>query len=101
MKLLILHVASYNDAPLVRRTWDAIIDESECVPQVFRIISLNGLVIAENQPQGIAVLSSALEAEIIGLAKRFYPSETAFPLGQHLLISLSYAYILQITLPGE
>ena len=29
MKLLVFHVAAYNDAPLVRRTWDTIIDDSE------------------------------------------------------------------------
>lgn len=38
-------------------------------------------VLQENQSQGFDAQSSALEAEVVGLAGRFYPSETAFPLG--------------------
>lgn len=83
VKLLIFHVASYNDAPLVRKTWDDILDST----------------IAEYQPQGIAVLSSALEADIVGLAKRFYPSETAFPLDHVLWRVESFALDNRTSLP--
>lgn len=38
-------------------------------------------VLQENQSQGFDAQSSGLEAEVVGLAGRFYPSETAFPLG--------------------
>lgn len=81
MKLLIIHVAGYNDPALVKELWDSIIDEGEPTSKLCSPFGLPFKVLQENQSRGVDGQSSALEAEIVALSSRFYPSQTAFPLG--------------------
>jgi len=81
MKLYIFHVSAYDDSVVVKATWDAIIDNGKPAVQT-HLVADDVEVLQENQSQGFDAQSSALEAEVVGLAGRFYPSETAFPLGQ-------------------
>ncbi|KAG8827238.1 hypothetical protein FRC19_004757 [Serendipita sp. 401] len=71
MKLVIFHVSGFHEDGLVRNTWDSIIET----------------VLIQYQSEGLAGQSSALEAEVVKLANRLYPSETAFPL-DHIVLKL-------------
>ncbi|CCA71270.1 related to NUP170-nuclear pore protein [Serendipita indica DSM 11827] len=64
MKLLIFHVSGFHDDALIRSTWDEIFTDA----------------LVQYQSEGISGQSSALEAEVVKLASRLCPSETAFPL---------------------
>jgi hypothetical protein len=47
-------------------------------------------VLEESQSKGVAAQDSALDIEIVALANRFYPSETAFPLGLFISFPISH-----------
>lgn len=78
MKLLCLHVSEHRDESLVRPIWNQIFDESACAGYFLplQILTIKP-VLNEEDPSKAGDL---IIARVVPLGKRFYPSESAFPL---------------------
>jgi nuclear pore complex protein Nup155 len=83
--LLILHTSDHRDPDLVSATWNAIIRNSTSSRLCRRILplskplSLTAISCAVCDSSGEACVP-VLAAKVADLGRRFYPSETAFPL---------------------
>ncbi|TFY73690.1 hypothetical protein EWM64_g10322, partial [Hericium alpestre] len=61
VKLLIIHVSQHRDERLVTEIWSRLIDD----------------IVAQNLPP--AETADAIQAQVVPLGQRFYPSDSAFP----------------------
>lgn len=78
MRLLCLHVSEHRDESVVRPIWNQIFDEGVFTVVIFVMHSQDKLVLKEGaEPSTTADL---IMARIVPLGKRFFPSESAFPL---------------------
>lgn len=92
--LLILHTSDHRDPALVSKTWRAILERSESRRLSFFQNSsadpsfsfpFSDLSSADSEAATDADKPDALAAVVVSLGRRFFPSETAFPLGAFLL----------------
>jgi nuclear pore complex protein Nup155 len=87
MKLLLLHVSEHQDSHLLVSIWRYIFDRCECNFIYIKCL-IEALVVAtaESLEDEFSALSNLVER----LGRKYYPSESAFPLGDLLRVPRSF-----------
>lgn len=78
MKLLILHVSEHRDEHIVRPIWDRIFEDGR--ETLFVALAWLMSSSALEKDADAQTHADHIIASVVPLGKRFYPSESAFPL---------------------
>lgn len=81
---MILHVSDHHDPGMVNAIWDGLFERGTLTFLRVHISSLM-LVAAIDQEPNVEEQMKSIAATVTRLGQRFYPSEAAFPLGEHVL----------------
>lgn len=79
MQLLCLHVSEHRDLSIVKPIWNQIFEESEQFHS--KIIRTRDVLFAVTREEtDTQTTADVIVSRVVPLGKRFYPSESAFPL---------------------
>lgn len=85
MKLLVLHVSEHRDEHIVRPIWDRIFEDGKetLFVELARLTPCSAL----EKDADAQTHADHIIASVVPLGKRFYPSESAFPLRKSTILA--------------